>query len=408
VVEVAEDISEYGVTRGEQGVVVEVFDEPDEGYVLEFVDPSGNSSRLAYSVKPEQFKKVIPRKAQELEIVELAEDLPEYGVKKGERAVVTTAFTQPDEAYDLEFVDESGTSSRVACSVRPNQIRTLDEVAKEALGHGVALIGEGKPSEAEREFQRAIDLRPAFIVNLHNSILNLFEDTNEWEDFIVALRLVLRLNPDFEIEGYNMSIIARNNLAMAYQNYAVQKANEGDMLTAITYFDFAMGVGPGAETLPLIRRNLAKAYTSLGVEAAQAEAAQTQDYASSFARFSHACEVDPNDLTRHNLGIACAQIAKQYLDHRDYQNALTTFDHAIDLGLISPELLNDYGIALTMAGHQQDALLAFERARKLAPHNEIIQRNLELVERGANVGFGTIGIEVKFDEEPMEYSRIAA
>ena len=62
-VEVAEDISEYGVTRGEQGVVVEVFDEPDEGYVLEFVDPSGNSSRLAYSVKPEQFKKVIPKES---------------------------------------------------------------------------------------------------------------------------------------------------------------------------------------------------------------------------------------------------------------------------------------------------------------------------------------------------------
>ena len=106
VVEVAEDITEYGVTRGEQGVVVEVFDEPDEGYVLEFVDPSGTSSRLAYWVKPEQFVRVTPRKAQELEVVELAEDLPEYGVKKGERAVVITAFSEPDEAYDLEFVDE--------------------------------------------------------------------------------------------------------------------------------------------------------------------------------------------------------------------------------------------------------------------------------------------------------------
>jgi len=74
---VAEDIADYGVKRGEQGVVVEVFDEPDEGYVLEFVDPSGTSSRLAYWVKPEQFNRVSPRKAQELEVVELPEDLPE-------------------------------------------------------------------------------------------------------------------------------------------------------------------------------------------------------------------------------------------------------------------------------------------------------------------------------------------
>ena len=62
------------------------------------------------------------RKAQELDIVELTEDLPQYGVKKGEQGVVITVFDEPDEAYDLEFVDESGTSSRFAYSVKPEQI----------------------------------------------------------------------------------------------------------------------------------------------------------------------------------------------------------------------------------------------------------------------------------------------
>lgn len=128
VVEVAEDITEYGVTRGEQGVVVEVFDEPDEGYVLEFVDPSGTSSRLAYWVKPDQITRVTPRKAQQLEIVELAEDLPEYGLKRGERGTVVVAFDEPSEAYDLEFVDEDG-QSRFAYSVRPNQILNVETSA---------------------------------------------------------------------------------------------------------------------------------------------------------------------------------------------------------------------------------------------------------------------------------------
>ena len=204
-------------------------------------------------------------------MVEVAEDLPEYGVKKGERGVVTTTFSDPDEAYDLEFVDESDASSRVAYSEKGYQIRTEEDVAQEAFAQGVALINDGEPSKAEKEFQRAIDLRPALIINLHNSILKRFENTNEWEYLIVALRLVLRLNPDFKIDGYNMASIARNNLAMAYQNYAVQKANEGDMQTAITYFDIAIGVRSEPETLALIRRNLAKAYTSLGIEAAQSQ-----------------------------------------------------------------------------------------------------------------------------------------
>ncbi|MEK6325120.1 MAG: DUF4926 domain-containing protein [Acidobacteriota bacterium] len=61
------------------------------------------------------------RKAQELDVVELTEDLPEYGLKRGERGTVVVTFDEPSEAYDLEFVDESG-QSRFAYSVRPNQI----------------------------------------------------------------------------------------------------------------------------------------------------------------------------------------------------------------------------------------------------------------------------------------------
>lgn len=110
------------------------------------------------------------RKAQELDVVELTEDLLEFGLKKGEIGAVVAAFDEPDEAYDLEFVDESG-KSRFAYAVKPNQIRAAEEVAKEAFEHGVVLINEGKPAAAEREFQRAIDLRPALIVNLHNLVL---------------------------------------------------------------------------------------------------------------------------------------------------------------------------------------------------------------------------------------------
>jgi Domain of unknown function (DUF4926) len=54
IVEVTEDLPEFSVRRGERGVVGEVFDKPEEVYILEFVDKSGISSRLAYWVKPHQ------------------------------------------------------------------------------------------------------------------------------------------------------------------------------------------------------------------------------------------------------------------------------------------------------------------------------------------------------------------
>jgi metal-dependent hydrolase (beta-lactamase superfamily II) len=70
------------------------------------------------------------RKPQELDVVELTEDLPEFGLKKGEIGAVVVAFDHPDEAYDLEFVDESG-KSRFAYAVKPNQVAPVNEVAED-------------------------------------------------------------------------------------------------------------------------------------------------------------------------------------------------------------------------------------------------------------------------------------
>lgn len=72
------------------------------------------------------------RKAQELDVVELTEDLPEYGLKRGERGTVVVAFDEPSEAYDLEFVDECG-RSRFAYSVQPNLILIVEVSVNEAL-----------------------------------------------------------------------------------------------------------------------------------------------------------------------------------------------------------------------------------------------------------------------------------
>ena len=75
---------------------------------------------------------LMTRKAPELDVVEMTEDLPEFGLKKGEIGAVVVAFDNPNEAYDLEVVDESG-KSRFAYAVKPSQIISVAETAREAL-----------------------------------------------------------------------------------------------------------------------------------------------------------------------------------------------------------------------------------------------------------------------------------
>jgi hypothetical protein len=70
------------------------------------------------------------KKAHELDIVELTEDLPEFGLRRGEQGTVVEAFDKPEEAYMLEFVDDSGASSRLAYGVKPEQIKNISIKAK--------------------------------------------------------------------------------------------------------------------------------------------------------------------------------------------------------------------------------------------------------------------------------------
>ena len=47
-------------------------------------------------------------KFQEFDVVKLTIDLPEHGLKTGDTGTVVEVFQKPDEAYLVEFCDESG------------------------------------------------------------------------------------------------------------------------------------------------------------------------------------------------------------------------------------------------------------------------------------------------------------
>jgi Domain of unknown function (DUF4926) len=68
---------------------------------------------------------LVTRKASELDVVELTKDLPEHELKRGDRGTVVVTFETPDEAYDIEFVDETGTSRFARPILRTMQPDTI-------------------------------------------------------------------------------------------------------------------------------------------------------------------------------------------------------------------------------------------------------------------------------------------
>lgn len=69
-------------------------------------------------------------KAQELDVIELTEDLPEYDLRRGAQGTVLEVFGNPEEAYMIEFLENSGEISKIADWVKPSQIKMVEPFTK--------------------------------------------------------------------------------------------------------------------------------------------------------------------------------------------------------------------------------------------------------------------------------------
>ena len=49
-------------------------------------------------------------KFNELEVVKTLKDFPEEGIKTGDVGTIVMVFTNPNEAYEVEFVNSDGTT----------------------------------------------------------------------------------------------------------------------------------------------------------------------------------------------------------------------------------------------------------------------------------------------------------
>ena len=308
------------------------------------------------------------KKFEELQLVELLEDLPEFGLVRGEIGVVVEVLDTPSEAYDLEFVSESGRSSKFAYSIRPTQIRSAEYTAKEFFERGIDLANNGRHAEAVLEFRKAAKIQPTYVRTLHDSIVKSFEGMGEWQRKISVMRLVLSVEPGFQP--------ARDNLAIAFLNHGVEEASEGHLEASLELCHLGLSVGPSTEIVHNLQRNIAAAYTGLGIRAHE-----EGNFELAHMNMRSACAVDPNEKTRHNLAMACSSWAFWYLDQGKIDEAIEGFERAQDGGLATPRLLNDYAVALYRRGRLDEAALALERAIDIEPDNYNLQQNLTNIRR---------------------------
>lgn len=313
-----------------------------------------------------------------LDVVALKEDLPEHGLRQGEVGTVVERWK--DGAYEIEFSDDSGEAYAFAAlpsnqllklhfqkieAVEPSRLKPE---ARKLFDEGFALFNDGDQVQAENKLRSAIASDSRSRAAILNSILRSFDSNNDWDARIQALRFLYHLAPEYKY--------GRNNLAITYLNYGVEKAREGDTEQAMMLFSYAITLDVTPDVASKVRENYAGVITTLGIKADK-----EGDYENTVAAMRVACIVLPGGQTRHNLGLAYAHLALSHMDKRQYEAAIPVFEEAEEAGLILPELLNDYAVALVFEQREDEAKLALKRALDLEPNNEIIKGNLTILSR---------------------------
>ena len=306
------------------------------------------------------------QKAHELEVVELTKDLPQYGLAKGSQGTVLEVFDQPQEAYMIEFIDESGENSKIAEWVLPDQIDNVDLRAKPFFEKGLSLLKAGNGVEAAEQLRRAVNLWPNYLRLLHNLLAKNFESNRDWEQFIAGMRYLIEIDPAYEV--------AKRNLAIGFLNYGVEKANEGELSNALDLFTRAFGIEAPHEFIALVRENIAAAHVRLGIQSHE-----KGDLENAMRHMQTAYMFLSTVGTRKNLALSYLNLADRYFSERHYQLAITNYTLAEEAGLRTPEGLNNRAIAHLHLEQVDEAIAALEVGLVLDPNNKITQSNLALL-----------------------------
>jgi tetratricopeptide (TPR) repeat protein len=303
------------------------------------------------------------RRAHELDIVELTEDLPEFGLRRGERGTVVEAFDDPEEAYVLEFIDKSGSTSKLAFGITPDKLINVDSIAKEHYALGMRSLDSGDYVTAARELRKAVELIPSYVRGLQESFRRALVPIEDWPRLIPAMQFVILLEPNYTLAKYN--------LAIAFLNCGAQQANQGNYLEALHLFQSALRVEAQGEVFSLTTDNISTTHSALA-----RKAYKQNDILTACKHFEAAYTFKRDVRTRHDLALIYFYVGDYYLNNNDAVNASAYYQWAQDSGLITPEVLNNHGVARAVKGDFDGAIVLLESALALAPADETLRANL--------------------------------
>lgn len=233
VVELCVDISKYNVKRGQRGIVITAFEEP-EAYDLELEGESGDFQGFAYSIKPDQFtnlsRSAFVRAMQAVERAELA---------TAEKELRTATALRPD--YIGGFV------MSVLASV-PDPIE--QHGFEEDVSFLIPLLRLATRVDPNYEFAR---------VNLAVAFLNFGVAKARKKNYLPAIELffsALGIKTDSETESR-----IKANIAMAFTTLAKESFQNDKVEDGFGYARSAFLVLQDEVT----RRNLGLAYGNLGI-----------------------------------------------------------------------------------------------------------------------------------------------
>jgi tetratricopeptide (TPR) repeat protein len=233
VVELSVDIPTFNVKRGQRGIVITGFDEP-EAYDLELENDSGDFMGFAYSIKPDQFQN-------------LSRSAFVRAMEAVERADLATAEKELKVATDLRPDYIGGFVMSVLASVPdPVEKKGFDE----DVNYLIPLLRLATRVDPTYEFAR---------VNLAIAFLNFGVAKARKKNYLEAIELfysALGIKTDSETESQ-----IKKNIVMAFTRLGAESLQNDRVEEGFGYLRMAFFFLQNETT----RRNLGLAYGNLGI-----------------------------------------------------------------------------------------------------------------------------------------------
>jgi protein O-mannosyl-transferase len=238
---------------------------------------------------------------------------------------------------------------------------------------GLALMEAGKFTEAQKHFETALKLDPAYHQSYTN-LGNLFQMENEFNKALFFYVRAIEINPIY---------------TKAYNNLGGLLYNLGRLNEATYYLEKLIKMDPdnesGLNNLGLVYRQQGKlekaktnfknaidlnnecfdAYLNLGNLLIMKDS-----FVPGIANLNKALQLNPDSEKVYNsMGVA-------FLKKGSLEDALKNFTKAVKLKPDYPDAYNNMGIAWEYSGNELQAVRSYIKALEIAPANPDIQSNL--------------------------------